>query len=116
MVVRDPADAQAQLRESDWFEVGRASAEAYLRRRKWLVRRVESIRFVGRGSVERHVSVDFELPADLPALGERAQPDAKLVPVSVFAKWPPLMGFSLRGPDGRPVSLYVRDTNKALDF
>lgn len=110
------ADALTALSEPPWFELGRKSALTYLRRKTWLYRRVESIQLVGRGLVERHVSVDFEFPAGLPSLGKRGARNARLIPVSVFGKWPPLMDFSLTGPDGRPASLYTRDTNKALDF
>jgi MFS family permease len=89
-----------------------------LRRSEWLYRRVESIQFEDRGSVLRRVSVDLEVPADdLPALGPRAgKPTARLVPISTMPRWPPLSGFGFRGPDELATSLYLRETNQALDL
>jgi hypothetical protein len=101
---------------SSWVDIGRRSALSYSLRRQWLYRRVESITFVDRGSAERHVSVDLEIPRRLPLLGQRGPVNGHLIPISVFPKWPPLMNFDLHGPDGRSASLYVRDTNVALDF
>ncbi len=105
-----------QLTESFWFGIGRSTAAVYASRKEWLFRRVESIEFIGRRSVVRSVSVDFEIPAELPDLGDRAAKGTALVPISVFQKWPPLMGFSFVGPEGHPASLYLRATNKKLDF
>lgn len=99
-----------------WYGVGRQSAATYLIRSEWLYRRVESIEFVGRYSVRRRVSVDFEIPSGLPSLGTRARPDGRLVPVAALQKWPPLTGFDFIGPDEHPISLYMRDTTKALDL
>jgi hypothetical protein len=109
-------DALQQLTEPPWFQIGKQSAPAYARRRDWLFRRVESIEFLGRRSVRRRVSIDFEVPAGLPYPATRAEKDARLVPISVFQKWPPLMGFDITGQDGHPASLYMRATNMQLDF
>jgi hypothetical protein len=110
-----PSDVLEHLTSSSWYDVGQNSAQAHLDRKTWLFRRVESIEFLGHYSLRRHVSIDFEIPR-LPRLGSRAPRGGRLVPVSVFGKWPPLMDFNLTGPDGCPISLYVRDTNKSLDF
>ena len=99
-----------------WLEVGRRSALAYAMHTDWLFRRVETIDFVGSGSVKRHISVDFEMPPGLPELGKHAAKGIKLVPITVYYKWPPLMGFDFLGPDGRPTSLHRRATNRQLDF
>jgi hypothetical protein len=114
-----PSEILAGLKSSEWFEIGKESAKAYLDRKTWLYRRVESIEFVGRHSLRRHVSIDFEGPKhpnQLPDLKGRGPVDGRLVPLSVFLKWPPLMDFDFRGPQGEPLSLYKRSTNKQLDF
>jgi hypothetical protein len=98
-----------------WGRIGSQSAAVYLEQEDWLYRRVESIEWVTRDTLRRRVSVDFEIPKGLPYLGSRAKPGAKLVPVSTLQKWPPLGDFSLIGPDGMSMSLYLSDTNKALD-
>ena len=105
-----------RLSNSIWFRIGKKSAEAYLAHEEWLFRRVEAIEFIDRHSVKRSISVDFELPCGLPSLKTRAPEGARLVPISVFHKWPPLMGFNLVGPDGHPTSRYTGTTNKQLDF
>jgi hypothetical protein len=104
-----------ELTDSFWYTIGKNSAHAYARREEWLYRRVESIEFVGRESLRRRVSIDFEQPR-LPSLKDRGARHGHLVPLSVLLKWPPLMDFDLRGPDGLPISFYKRDTNKQLDF
>ena len=104
------------LTGSFWYRVGYATAPAYIRRKEWLYRRVESMKFVGRRCLHRQVSIDFELPDDLPCLKDRAPVGGRLVPVSVFVKWPPLMDLDFRGRNGEPLSLYKRTTNKQLDF
>jgi hypothetical protein len=108
--------ALGRLEAEPWFGVGRSTVTAFAERRQWLYRRVERLEFTGARSVRRYVSVDFEVPSDLPVLWERAAPGAVMIPISVFRKWPPLMDFDLCDPRGHPASLYVRDTNKALDF
>ncbi len=60
--------------------------------------------------------MDFEIPADLPDLGELIARNTRLVPVSVIQKWPPLMDFTLSDAAGRPASLYLRTTTRRLDF
>jgi hypothetical protein len=113
------AEIFGSLRKSGWFGIGKDSAPAYLNRKEWLYRRVESIEFVGSRSLRRRISVDFEGPKDeyeLPCLKDRGPADGRLVPLSVFFKWPPLHGFDLRGPHDEPISLYKRTTNKELDF
>jgi hypothetical protein len=112
----DADDKLTQLTGSRWFDVGRGSAVAYDKHQQWLSRRVETIDFVGARSVKRSISVDFEVPAGLPRLKELAAPGTWLVPVSVFQKWPRLMNFNFVGPTGHPTSLYLRKTNKQLDF
>jgi hypothetical protein len=114
-VAAERAQLLADLKTSDWFKVGWDSADAHLNRKDWLYRRVESLHFRGRRTMRRHVSVDFEMPK-LPHLGNRAPKGGRLVPISVFAKWPPLEDFDLIGPDGQSCSLYTRDTNKRLDL
>lgn len=105
-----------ELTDPSWFEVGRKSAAAYACHKDWLFRRVETIEFVGRRSVKRSISVDFEIPERLPKLGSLVAAGTTLVPISVLQKWPPLMDFKLTDPDGRPASLHLRTTNKRLDF
>ena len=102
--------------DPSWFSVGRRSAGAFAERKDWLSRRVETIEFSGRCTVVRNISVDFEIPKKLPGLRGRAAKGTALVPISVFQKWPPLMGFNLVDPEGHPVSLYLRATNNQLDF
>lgn len=109
-------EALKKLAESLWFEIGRDSAEAYFAHEDWLFRRVETIEFIGRRSVKRSISVDFEVPCNLPSLGDRAPKGALLVPISVFHKWPPTMDFNLVGPTGHPVSRHLGTTNRQLDF
>jgi hypothetical protein len=104
------------LTESFWFGIGRDSAAVYGAHEDWLYRRVETIEFIGRHSVKRSVSVDFEVPCGLPSLGDRAPVGTALVPISVLYKWPPLMGFDFIGPTGHPTSRYLGTTNKQLDF
>lgn len=113
MHLAKPGDALAVFNEHEQkaYDVGKRSAEAYLQRRRWLFRRVETIEFVDRSAVKRRVSVDFHVSHHLPRIRQRV-----LVPLSTTPKWPPLANFSLRGPDGEPASLYRRDVNKALDF
>ena len=104
-----------ELTDADfWVKVGKDTASAFADRTRWLYRRVESMEF--DASVNRQISVDFEIPRALPSLEDRAAPDTWLVPISVFPKWPPLMDFSFIGADGLPTSLYTRTTNKRLDF
>lgn len=102
--------------EQFWLDVGRGTAAAYASHEDWLFRRVETIEFAGANSVKRSISVDFEMPRELPDLGERAAFGTKLVPISVYNKWPPLMDFNFVGPTGHPTSLYLRTTNAQLDF
>ena len=99
-----------------WLEIGKDSAAEFADRTRWLYRRVESIEFVDDSAAKRRVSVDFEIPRGLPSPGTRAAPNTWLVPISVFPKWPPLMGFSMIGSEEHPVSLYTRATNKQLDL
>ena len=112
--------AMAEPRElSDaefWLEVGKGSAAQFADRTSWLYRRVESLELGGDEWAKRQVSVDFEIPKELPSLEGHAAENTWLVPISVFPKWPPLMGFSFIGPDEHAVSLYTRATNKRLDF
>jgi hypothetical protein len=110
------SEALDSLVDDTWFPVGHSTAAIWATRREWLFRRVETLDFVGARSVRRSVSVDFEIPKNLPPLGDRGADGATLIPISVFQKWPPLMDFSFVGPDGHPCSLYLRDTNKRLDF
>jgi hypothetical protein len=98
-----------------WIKIGKDSAAQFAQRTRWLYRRVETLELGGDESARRQVSVDFEIPT-LPALEGRAAKDTSLVPISVFPKWPPLMGFSLIGADEHPASLYTRATNKRLDL
>ena len=114
--VTDAGQILDALVGSFWYRVGHATAPAYIRRKEWLYRRVESIEFVGRRCLRRQLSIDFERPGGLPDLEDRAPPGGCLVPVSVFVKWPPLMDLDFRGHDGEPLSLYKRTTNKQLDF
>src|SRR5437588_9551259 len=109
MQVRPDRSAIEQL-DSSWVDIGRRSALTYSLRRRWLFRCVESIEFLGATAVRREISVDVEIPKYLPSLEDRGEQDTQLVPISVFAKWPALMKFDLRGPDEHPASLYVRDT------
>ncbi|HST34446.1 MAG TPA: hypothetical protein VLJ80_13120 [Solirubrobacteraceae bacterium] len=99
-----------------WLEIGRRTAAAYASHEEWLFRRVETIELIDVSLVKRSISVDFEMPRGLPKLRGRAAPETKLVPISVYYKWPPLMDFSFVGPEGHPTSLYKRATNKKLDF
>jgi hypothetical protein len=115
VLITRPEDVIPQL-DPDWREIGRSSTAAYLARRSWLSRRVESIELVDRAAVRRRVSVDFEMPKGLPRLDGRAAERGRLVTVSTTPKWPPLAGFNLTGADGAPASMYLRDTNKALDY
>ncbi|HEX3432696.1 MAG TPA: hypothetical protein VHT25_01410 [Solirubrobacteraceae bacterium] len=99
-----------------WLKIGKDAAAEFADRRRWLYRRVESLEFVDDSMARRRVSIDFEIPEGLPSLGDRAAPNTWLVPISVFPKWPPLVGFNLVGPDELPASLYTRATNKRLDL
>jgi hypothetical protein len=109
-------EALRHLAESLWFGIGKDSAETYFAHEDWLFRRVETIEFIGRRSVKRSISVDFEVPSNLPSLGDRGPEGALLVPISVFHKWPPTMDFNLVGPTGHPVSRHLGTTNRQLDF
>ena len=113
MHLAKPGDALKAFNKDEQksYDIGKRSAEAYLHRKHWLFRRVETIEFVDRSAVKRRVSVDFHVPHNLPRTRGRV-----LVPLSTTPKWPPLANFNLRGPDGEPTSLYRRDVNKALDF
>ncbi len=111
-----PTEDTQRKRMDAWQKVGRCTALAYSMHADWLFRRVETIEFVGTGSVKRHISVDFEVPPGLPNLRKLAARGTKLVPISVYYKWPPLMGFDFLDPDGKPTSLYRRATNKQLDY
>jgi hypothetical protein len=111
-----PTEDTQRTRKDAWQRVGRGTALAYSMHADWLFRRVETIEFVGTGSVKRHISVDFAVPPGLPSLRKRAAKGTKLVPISVYYKWPPLMGFDFLDPDGKPTSLYRRATNKELDY
>src|SRR5215207_9661841 len=55
------SESLRQVADSDWFELGRRTAKAYACHHDWLFRRVETIEFVGRRSVKRSISVDFEI-------------------------------------------------------
>jgi hypothetical protein len=110
------SESLRQLTDSDWFELGRRSAPAYACHQNWLFRRVETIEFVGRRSVKRSVSVDFERAEQLPDPKPLVEKGACLVPISVLQKWPPLMDFKLTDPHALPASLYLRTTRKRLDF
>lgn len=111
-----PTEDTQRKRKDAWQRIGRRTALAYSMQAEWLFRRVETIEFVGTGSVKRHISVDFEVPPGLPGLRKHAAKGTKLVPISVYYKWPPLMGFDFLDPDGKPTSLYRRATNKGLDY
>jgi hypothetical protein len=104
------------LTGSFWYRIGYDTAAAYIRRKEWLYRRVESIELVERRCLRRQVNIDFERPDCLPDLVNRAPAGGCLVPVSVFVKWPPLMNLGFRGHDGEPLSMCKRTTNKQLDF
>lgn len=104
------------LTRAPWFDIGWKSADAYARNKEWLFRRVETIEFVNRASVKRSVNVDFEVPKQVPKLGQLAAKGARMVPISVLQKWPPLTDFELLGPNDRLTSLYRRTTIKKLDF
>jgi hypothetical protein len=99
-----------------WAGIGRRSALTFSLRRYWLYRRVESIELLGASAVRRKVSVDLELPKHLPSLEGRGEVDGCLVPISVLAKWPPLMDFNLFGAEEHPASLYAGDTNVSLSY
>lgn len=109
------SESLRQLTDSDWFDLGRRTAEAYACHHDWLFRRVETIEFVGR-SVKRSISVDFEIAEELPDPKPLVENGASLVPISVLQKWPPLMDFKLTNPQGGSGSLYLRTTRKRLDF
>lgn len=109
-------EALKELTASKWFRIGRESAHAYSHHHKWLFRRVETIELVGMRSVRRTVGVDFEVPKSLPKLKNLAAKGTVLVPITVLQKWPPLMDFTLTGPKGHPMSLYLRTTIRCLDF
>jgi hypothetical protein len=104
------------LTTSFWFGIGRDTAAAYAAHEAWLYRRVETIEFIGRHSVKRSISVDFEVPDKLPSLRDRAPKGTSLVPISVLHKWPPPMDFDFVGPTGHSTSRYISTTNKQLDF
>ncbi len=110
------ADNKLQEQADYWLGIGRRSAYAYAAHKLWLFRRVETMEFVGNGSVKRRISVDFEMPGGLPKLKRHAAEGTKLVPIAVYPKWPPLMGFDFVGPQSRPISLLRRTTNKQLDY
>jgi hypothetical protein len=58
----------------------------------------------------------FEIPEGLPELGKRAATGTRIVPISIYHKWPLLMDFDFIGPTGDPTSLYLRTTNQKLDL
>jgi len=109
-------EALDELSGTEWFRIGRQSADAYSSHRRWLSRRVETIELVGMSSVRRTIGVDFEVPKGLPKLRGLAAKGTVLVPITVLQKWPPLMDFSLTDPQGHPMSLYLRTTVRSLDF
>lgn len=76
---------------------------------RWVHRRVEQVDFLDDRSVRRRVSVDFELPANMPDR-EIAGTPIDLVPLALLRKRP-LVGFDLRDESGSTVPLLTREQN-----
>jgi hypothetical protein len=105
-----------ELTDSDWFRTGWKSAAVFSCNSEWLFRRVEAIEFLDLRSVRRSVTIDFEVPKGLPALGDRGRKGTVLVPIAVMEKWPPPMDFHLVDWAGHSLSRYLSTTTKRLDF
>jgi hypothetical protein len=73
----------------------------------WVNRRVECLEFLDTRAVRRHVSVDFDVPADAPRIpvGER---QFRLVPITNLPKGS-LVAFDLRDESGRALWLPTSD-------
>lgn len=90
---------------------GAACAALLLPGDDWVRRRVETISFVDRRLVRRHVSIDFEVPKIRKGVSE----DSGLVPISIIDKWPPLLNFDLRSRSNLPLPLLTTKENACMD-
>jgi len=83
------------------------AADPEMPQSNWVNRRVECLDFLDTRAVRRHVSVDFDVPADAPCIlvGEH---QFRLVPITNLPKGN-LVTFDLRDEDGRALWLPTSD-------
>jgi len=90
---------------------GAACGELLLPGEDWIRRRVERISFVDRRLVRRHVSIDFSVPK---TAEWRLDKRERLIPISMIAKWPPLLNFDLRDGE-KALPLLTTTENACMD-
>jgi hypothetical protein len=109
-------EAYGDREERAFFEIGNVALLAeevgplFWEKETWIQRRVEQIRFVDRTMVRRQISIDFRVPAQ-----GLSNDGVTYLPISVLRSWPPVLNFSLRDADGRPMSLLSKKATNTLD-
>src|SRR4051794_436160 len=84
----------------------------------WIHRRVESISFTERLTVQRRISVDFTIKEQFsPFIAGRdsEHPSLYFLPIALLRKWPPLMQLDLRTAEGDPIPLLTTGKNREID-
>jgi hypothetical protein len=72
--------------------------------------------FTDRLMVRVWTSVDFTIPSDARPFGTTDQgDDVFYLPITILAKWPPVMRFDLRDEDDRPIPLLTSRKNREVD-
>lgn len=83
--------------------------------RAWIHRRVDSMTFTDALMVRVWTSIDFTIPPEAVPFAKVDGEDVFYLPVTILAKWPPVMRFDLRDEKNRPVSLLTTDKNREVD-
>src|SRR5213080_505470 len=105
-----PAAKQDPARTQLLEILGRENA-GLLRDLWWIHRRVDSLAITEQLMIRWRISIDFTIPDARPF---ETSDGRKLyyLPVSILAKWPPVMRFDLRDEDDRPLPLLTRRKNR----
>ncbi len=83
--------------------------------RAWIHRRVDAMSFTEGLMVRVWTSIDFTVPRDVIPFGKIDGQSAFYLPVTILAKWPPVMRFDLRDEKGRPIPLLTSTKNREVD-
>lgn len=87
------------------MELGSYLFELWLAGNRWVRRRVETVEFLGAGSLRRSVSVDFEIP-----VSDFVTPDPLPVPLALLERRP-LVDFDIVNEAGSAMPVCTRDEN-----
>lgn len=84
--------------------------------RSWVHRRVDAIEFTENLMTRVRTSIDFTVPAETVPFRKRdSGENIYYLPISILAKWPPLMRFDLRDERGVPIPLLTHGKNREVD-